>query len=94
MVDVFDIAPRNPGAEVAATAFGYTSQDARAARYQHLVSKLHTEQGEQPAGIKVDWLDGDSSLKNNERPMSLKTLDDDDDALVGTFADAAAAATR
>lgn len=95
MVDVFDVAPQQPASDSPALSFG--NETARAARYQHLVSKLNDEQGEQSAGVKVDWLaNGDFSVgsKSGERPLSLKTLDDDDDALVGTFADAAAAAMK
>ncbi|EJP66060.1 hypothetical protein MY5147_006628 [Beauveria neobassiana] len=88
MVDIFEIAPQQPNAGSAA-GFGYAGHGGRVARYQHLVSKLSSEEVDQPAGIKIDWFTEDDS--QHERPMSLKTLDHDEGALVGTFADAAAA---
>lgn len=90
MVDIFEIAPQLPNAGPS-PGFGYAGQGARVARYQHLVSKLSSEEVDQPAGIKIDWLNDDDAQESTERPMSLKTLDNDDGALVGTFADAAAA---
>lgn len=95
MVDVFDIAPQ-PSDSQGSRLFAQATHGARAARYQHLVAKLNTSHNDQLTGIKVDWLaDGaDGSLGKSDRPVSLKTLDDADDALVGTFADAAAAAMQ
>ncbi|KAJ3498865.1 hypothetical protein NLG97_g792 [Lecanicillium saksenae] len=91
MVDIFEIAPQQPNVGASA-GFGYAGQGARVARYQHLVSKLSSDDSDQPAGIKIDWFtEDDAPDSQNERPMSLKTLDNDDGALVGTFADAAAA---
>lgn len=91
MVDIFEIAPQQHNAGASA-GFGYAGQGARVARYQHLVSKLSSEDVDQHAGIKIDWFtEDDAPESHNERPMSLKTLDNDDGALVGTFADAAAA---
>ncbi|OAA78478.1 hypothetical protein LEL_05301 [Akanthomyces lecanii RCEF 1005] len=90
MVDIFEIAPQQPNAGSSA-GFGYAGQGARVARYQHLVSKLSSEDVDPSAGIKIDWFtEDDAPDSQNERPMSLKTLDGDG-ALVGTFADAAAA---
>ncbi|KAJ6786404.1 hypothetical protein PWT90_03374 [Aphanocladium album] len=91
MVDIFEIAPQQPNVGASA-GFGYAGQGARVARYQHLVSKLSSDDADQPAGIKIDWFtEDDAPDSQNERPMSLKTLDNDEGALVGTFADAAAA---
>ncbi|KAM0254668.1 hypothetical protein ACHAQJ_006518 [Trichoderma viride] len=93
MVDIFEIAPQaSTGRVSSSTTFAYAGQGARVARYHHLVSKLSTQEDSPPAGIKVDWLaDEDASELHGDRPASLKTLDEDDAALVGTFADAAAA---
>lgn len=92
MVDIFEIAPQEPANRGSSTPFAYAGQGARMARYQHLVSKLNANEDSPPAGVKVDWLaDEDTVEVNSERPASLKTLDEDDGALVGTFADAAAA---
>ncbi|KAL6889121.1 hypothetical protein GGI43DRAFT_225569 [Trichoderma evansii] len=90
MVDIFEIAPDS--GRVSSSTFVYTGQGARVARYHHLVSKLSTHEDSPPPGIKVDWLaDEDANELHGDRPASLKTLDEDDAALVGTFADAAEA---
>ncbi|KAH7323080.1 hypothetical protein B0I35DRAFT_390079 [Stachybotrys elegans] len=94
MVDIFEIAPQEGAPRASATHFAYAGQGARLARYQHLVSKLSTEEDQSPpaAGVKVDWLaDEDSIELNKNRPVSVRTSDSDDAPLVGTFADAAAA---
>ena len=93
MVDIFEIAPQDSNGRTSSTPFAYAGgQGARVARYQHLVSKLSTGGASPPAGVRVDWLADDDTIEAyNERPASLKTLDEEDGALVGTFADAAAA---
>lgn len=95
MVDVFEIGPHDASGLVGtSTPFAYAGQGARVARYQHLVSKLSTEDDDTAHGIKVDWLtDDDDSLElQSNRSASIKTLDDENSGpLVGTFADAAAA---
>lgn len=91
MVDVFDMAPKGPASRTSSGSFGF-SQEAQSARYQHLVAKFGPDGNEHAAGIRIDWMgENDNAENNDERPMSLKTLDGGDDALVGTFADAAAA---
>lgn len=93
MVDVFDIAPQGGTTQNPYSHFAYAGQGARLARYQHLVAKLNADAGSPPTGIKVGWLaDEDNIELNSNKPESVKTVDGDDDALVGTFADAAAAA--
>ncbi|RDA89692.1 hypothetical protein CP533_5257 [Ophiocordyceps camponoti-saundersi (nom. inval.)] len=93
MVDVFESAPvtRN-GASV---PFVYAGQGARAERYQHLVSKLSTDED---ADVRIDWLiDDDDDDDEDHVPLngSIKTLEGDEGGpLVGTFADAAAAAMQ
>ncbi|KEY66756.1 hypothetical protein S7711_07542 [Stachybotrys chartarum IBT 7711] len=93
MVDIFEIAPQEGAARPSSTHFAYAGQGARLARYQHLVSKLSSEDESPPAGgVKVDWIADDETIEmQRNRPMSVKTLDSDDAPLVGTFADAAAA---
>lgn len=77
----------------ASTNFAYAGQGARLARYQHLVSKLSSDDVTQPGGIKIGWLADDDNLDlPGTSPVSLKTQEGDKAALVGTFADAAAAA--
>ena len=93
MVDIFEIAPQEPSTRSSSTTpFAYSGQGARVARYQHLVSKLSTDNDSPPPGVKVDWLADDDNIEmQRNRPASVKTADGDDDPLVGTFADAAAA---
>jgi hypothetical protein len=92
MVDIFEIAPQDPASRGTSTPFAYTGQGARVARYQHLVSKLNTEDDESLAGVKVDWLGEDDTVElQRNQPASIKTINSDDAPLVGTFADAAAA---
>ncbi|PHH85970.1 hypothetical protein CDD83_10926 [Cordyceps sp. RAO-2017] len=94
MVDVFEIAPHDILTRGGTTTpFAYAGQGARVARYQHLVSKLSTDENGDAAGVRVDWLaEDDGADLQNRRPASIKTLQDDNAGpLVGTFADAAAA---
>ena len=91
MVDVFEVGPgSNRGS---AALFPSTGHNVRSARYQHLVSKLNSDDDETSQGVKVDWLSDDEDLElESNKPASIKTLEDDQDGpLVGTFADAAAA---
>lgn len=93
MVDVFEIAPQTTAPPGPSSHFAYAGQGARLARYQRLVSKLAANDESPPAGIRIGWLaDDDTADVNQDQATSLKTLDGDDGALVGTFADAAAAA--
>ncbi|KHN95891.1 uncharacterized protein MAM_06253 [Metarhizium album ARSEF 1941] len=95
MVDVFEIGPQDSVAGGGtSTPFAYTGQGARVARYQHLVSKLSTEEDPAAHGIKIDWLtdDEDSLDMRTNTTTNVKLLDDGEAGpLVGTFADAAAA---
>ena len=97
MVDVFEIAPQDQSTRGTATPFAYAGQGARVARYQHLVSKLSISADDDPEtnppGIKVDWIADDDNMEmQSNRAASIKTVDKDDGPMVGTFADAAAAA--
>jgi hypothetical protein len=94
MVDIFEIAPQGGAPRGASSHFAYAGQGARLARYQHLISKLNTEEEASSVDIKVGWLaDDDTPEMNRSTAVSLKTLDGDEGAFVGTFADAAAAAS-
>ncbi|CAI6101254.1 unnamed protein product [Clonostachys chloroleuca] len=94
MVDVFEITPHLGASNGPSAHFAYTGQGARLARYQRLVSKLNTQEATPPAEVKVDWLlDDDAADPDRNRPESLTTVEGDEGALVGTFADAAAAAS-
>ncbi|KYK61134.1 hypothetical protein DCS_02275 [Drechmeria coniospora] len=92
MVDVFEIAHNDVSGY--GGNFAYAGQGARVARYQHLVSKLSTDEFSDPSAVKVDWLAEDDMVESQSgRPLSIKTLEDDREGgpFVGTFADAAAA---
>ncbi|CAM1505756.1 Fc.00g113930.m01.CDS01 [Cosmosporella sp. VM-42] len=92
MVDIFEIAPQETTTRGASTPFAYAGQGARLARYQHLVSKLNSQNDSPPPGVKVDWLPEEETIEMQKNGQgSVKTLDRDDEPLVGTFADAAAA---
>lgn len=92
MVDVFEIAPQDPMARANTTPFAYAGQGPRLARYQHLVSKLSTDEEAAQDGVKVDWLTEHDPIElSRDQAASTKSLDDNDTPLVGTFADAAAA---
>jgi hypothetical protein len=93
MVDIFDIAPQDDTTPRAApTPFAYAGQEARIVRYQHLLSKLAAGDD----GLQADWL-----LAHDDDPIEMQRGGDglaltqpkleSDVALVGTFADAAAA---
>lgn len=94
MVDVFEIAPPLGVGRPSPTNFAYAGQGARLARYQHLVAKLNADEDSAPTGIKVGWLDDDDTIEmqGNNRPATSSTVEGSEDSLVGTFADAAAAA--
>jgi hypothetical protein len=91
MVDVFEIAPPPGAGRASSTNFAYTGQGARLARYQHLVSKLNAAEESSPSNVKVGWLADENVELQGDKAIS-QSQDEDDDALVGTFADAAAAA--
>ncbi|KID88450.1 hypothetical protein MGU_04385 [Metarhizium guizhouense ARSEF 977] len=95
MVDVFEIGPQDfVGRGGTSTPFAYAGQGARVARYQHLVSKLSTEEDLATPGVKIDWLtdDEDNLEMRTNTTTSVKAIDDGAvGPLVGTFADAAAA---
>lgn len=92
MVDVFEIAPPPGAGRVASSNFAYAGQGARLARYQHLVSKLNTSDESPSTSVKVGWLSDEDTIELSGNKTAAQTRDRTDDALVGTFADAAAAA--
>lgn len=92
MVDVFEIAPPPGSGRASSTNFAYAGQGARLARYQHLVSKLNTDDESPSASIKVGRLEDDDNMEMQGSKAVTQYQNEDDDALVGTFADAAAAA--
>lgn len=94
MVDVFEIAPPSGASRGSSTSFAYAGQGARLARYQHLVSKLSADEDTPSAGVKVGWLADDDLNETTQvsKTPTRRTVGGENDALVGTFADAAAAA--
>ncbi|RCI16129.1 hypothetical protein L249_3083 [Ophiocordyceps polyrhachis-furcata BCC 54312] len=101
MVDVFESAPMSRNG--ASISFAFAGQGVRTARYQHLVSKLGTDDEE--ADVRIDWLIDDEDDGREKRDKdganvpvkgTVKTFDGDEAGgpLVGTFADAAAAAMQ
>ena len=95
MVDIFEVAPPGDGRRRSAPApFAYAGQEARIMRYQNLVSKLAASNGADEVdtadGVQVDWLAEEQDTIELQRNGAM-TKPDDDEPLVGTFADAAAA---
>ncbi|KAJ2898002.1 hypothetical protein MKZ38_004220 [Zalerion maritima] len=88
MVDIFEITPQDNVIQPS-TQYTYAGQDARMARYQHLLSKL-SDNNDAGVQASVDWLgaEEDDNIEMERGGMSEPKLDE---ALVGTFADAAAA---
>lgn len=93
MVDIFEITPAETSTRTSANAFAYTGQGARVARYQHLISKLDSEDNlASPAGVKVDWMEDDDTTDTpGGNDSAVSRPQNDEGPLVGTFADAAAA---
>lgn len=101
MVDIFEVTPQsNRLHHHVPTYYTYAGQDARMARYQHLLSKLSDDDDDHTgAHASTDWLaiEDDTTTTNAHRGgvcYHKKTESEakiDDGALVGTFADAAAA---
>ncbi|TDZ44986.1 hypothetical protein CTRI78_v009158 [Colletotrichum trifolii] len=89
MVDIFEIAPQDHAHRPAPATFAYAGQEARIVRYQHLLSKL-ASQDEAPAGVQVDWLPQEDDTIEMQRGVPTVKAESDK-PLVGTFADAAAA---
>ena len=101
MIDVFEIAPpQHDSLRPTLTPFAYAGEEARTMRYQTLLSRLSANE-EGGEGIKVDWiaqeqeqeLDDSAETREGSGIVGLPKTGEDDKALVGTFADAAAAMT-
>jgi hypothetical protein len=87
LVDIFEIIPPPPQQAHPAALAG---QDARISRYQNILSKLSTDDDLNMAIAQgqVDWMSDDDAMEMPTGPPSVKQ----GEPLVGTFADAAAAA--
>jgi len=90
MVDIYDIVPQDKAVHAAApTPYAYAGQEPHLARYQTLLSKLSSHD-DLTSVARVDWGvpdDGTVEMQQTAAPIKL----DDGEALVGNFADAAAA---
>ena len=100
MIDVFDIVPRENAGRAPPAQYGFSGQEARVSRYQQLLSRLsEDEDGPMAAAAHAGWVLQDEEEEEDERvgvehekqrkAPSLKF--DEDEPLVGTFSDAAAA---
>ncbi|KAK0710103.1 late endosomal/lysosomal adaptor and MAPK and MTOR activator-domain-containing protein [Lasiosphaeria miniovina] len=89
MVDIYDIMPQDKVVQPAPAPYSYAGQEARMARYQTLLSKLSSHDGLSSVA-RVDWgLPEDDNIEMQQSPLPIKL--DECEALVGNFADAAAA---
>ncbi|KAI0026025.1 late endosomal/lysosomal adaptor and MAPK and MTOR activator-domain-containing protein [Xylariomycetidae sp. FL0641] len=91
LVDVFEIAPPEPQRPHPAM---FSAQDLRLTRYQNILSKLSCDDGAAPGdggNGAAEWLlSEDDNVEPHGKSPHVKELDSSE-ALVGTFADAAAA---
>ncbi len=90
MVDIYEIVPQDKAAQTPAGAYVYAGQDATTVRYQTLLSKLASHE-DLASVARVDWGSPDDDTIEMQPGAVAINVDDDDDTLVGNFADAAAA---
>ncbi|KAL2259839.1 hypothetical protein VTK26DRAFT_6338 [Humicola hyalothermophila] len=89
MVDIYDIVPHDKAAQPGPPPYAYPGHDPTAARYQTLLSKLSSHD-DLAAVARVDWgSPEDDTIEMQQGAVPIKV--DGGDALVGNFADAAAA---
>ncbi|KAI1123252.1 hypothetical protein F5Y10DRAFT_56145 [Nemania abortiva] len=90
LVDVFEIAPEEPQ-RIQPTIF--PGQEARLARYQHILSKLSSDDGRTTAdgstGATAWFLSEEENTGQRDQTITIKQASSG--PLVGTFADAVAA---
>lgn len=93
MVDIFEIAPQPNGPRTTAAPLALAGQDARASKYQNLLSRLSAgEDAEGVDGVYVDWLPRAQEQEQQRETVEVRGgRGGGDKPLVGTFADAAAA---
>lgn len=89
LVDIFEITPQETQDAHPTVLSG---QDSRLMRYQTILSRLSADDDISPAALQghVDWSSDDDTLELQGKPPSVK--EGKGEPLVGTFADAAAAA--
>jgi len=89
MVDIYDIVPQDKTVQPAPAPYAYAGQEARMARYQTLLSKLSSHDDLAPVA-HVDWgVPEDDTIEMQHNSLPIKP--EGGEALVGNFADAAAA---
>ncbi|KAL2015548.1 hypothetical protein VTK56DRAFT_5240 [Thermocarpiscus australiensis] len=89
MVDIYDIVPQDKAVQPAAAPYTYAVQDPTMARYRNLLSKLSSHD-ELAAVARVDWgVPDDDTIEMQHSAVPIKV--DGGEALIGNFADAAAA---
>lgn len=89
MVDIYDIVPQDKVRQPAPVPYPYAAQDATMARYHALLSKLSSHD-DLAAVARVDWgVPEDDNIEMHQDAVPIKV--DGGNALVGNFADAAAA---
>lgn len=90
MVDIFEITPQENALTPVPAQYTYAGQDARMARYQHLLSKL-SDNDDGTMNATVDWLAAEEDDTIEMQKGAPRPDIQGAEALVGTFADAAAA---
>ncbi|KAK3693221.1 late endosomal/lysosomal adaptor and MAPK and MTOR activator-domain-containing protein [Podospora appendiculata] len=89
MVDIYDIVPQDKAAQAAPAPYAHAGQEARMARYQTLLSKLSSHE-DLASVARVDWgTPEDDTIEMQHSAAPIKP--EGGEALVGNFADAAAA---
>ncbi|KAK4238116.1 late endosomal/lysosomal adaptor and MAPK and MTOR activator-domain-containing protein [Achaetomium macrosporum] len=89
MVDIYEIVPHDKAAQPVSVPYVYAGQDANMVQYQTLLSKL-SSQDDLAAVARVDWgTPEDDTIEMQQGVVPIKV--DGGEALVGNFADAAAA---
>jgi hypothetical protein len=89
MVDIYDIVPQDKMLQDVPAHYAHAGHDARMAPYQTLLSKLSSHD-DLSSVARVDWGDPDDDtieMQQSTVPVKLEPSE----ALVGNFADAAAA---
>lgn len=89
MVDIYDIVPQDKAVQSVPPPYVLAGQDVNVARYQNLLSKLSSHD-DLAAVARIDWgAPDDDNIEMQQSTVPIKL--DGGDALVGNFADAAAA---
>jgi hypothetical protein len=89
MVDIYEIVPQDKAALPVSVPYVYAGHDANTVQYQTLLSKLASHD-DLPAVARVDWgTPDDDTIEMQQGVVPIKV--DGGEALVGNFADAAAA---